>query len=68
MFSISVNFKDPKKVDHILESSLDFYALYVVYQLSEIKDDIEVVSQFPCLLGHPVHCEFSLFQFAHFQK
>ena len=36
----SVNFKDIKKVDHILESSLDFQsfffeALHVIYQLSE---------------------------------
>ena len=45
-------------LDHILESSLNFQslfgALYTIYQLSEIKDDIQVVSQFPCLLGHPV--------------
>ena len=44
MFNISVNIKYIKKVDHILESSLDFQslfnALYVIYQLSEIKDDI----------------------------
>ena len=52
MFNISVNFKDTKKVDHILESSLD--ALYVIYQLSKIKDDIQVFSEFPCLLGHSV--------------
>ena len=58
MFNISVNFKDTKKVDHILKISSDFQslfdALYVIYQLSEIKDDIQAVSQFPCLLGHPV--------------
>ena len=58
MFNISVYFKDAKKVDHILESLLDFQsrfdARYVIYQLSEFKDDIQVVSQFPCLLGHPV--------------
>ena len=35
-------------------TSLFFGALYVIYQLSEIKDDIQVVPQFPCLLGHPV--------------
>ena len=56
MFNISVNLKDAKKVDHIMESSLDyqslFDALYVIYQPSEIKDDIKVVSQFSCLLGH----------------
>ena len=44
MFDISVNFKDTKNEDHILESSLDvksfFDALYDIYQLSEIKDDI----------------------------
>ena len=43
MLDISINFED-KKVDHILEISLDFQslidALYVIYQLSEIKDDI----------------------------
>jgi len=36
-----------------LESSLDvqsfFDAFYVSSQISEIKDDIQVVSQFPCL-------------------
>ena len=59
MFQNLVDFKDTKKVDYILESSLDvhssaFDALYVIHQLSEIKDDIKFVSQFPCLLGHPV--------------
>jgi len=42
MFNISIKFKDTKKVDHILESFFD--ALYVIYQLSEIKDDIQVAS------------------------
>ena len=55
MFDNSVNFKDTTKVDHILESSLKFQsffdALYVIHQLSEIKD----VSQFQCLMGHPVY-------------
>ena len=44
--------------DHILESSLFqcfFDAFYVIYQLSETKDDIQVVSEFPCLLGHPLY-------------
>ena len=55
-----VNFKDKKKVDHIFENSLDVQsfldALHVpYYQLSELEDDIQVVSRFPCLLGHPVH-------------
>ena len=36
-------------------TSLFFGALYVIYQLSEIKDDIQVVPQFPCLMGHPVY-------------
>ena len=59
IIKISVYLKDSKKVDHISESSLDVqslsYALNVIYQLSEIKDDIQVqVSQFRCLLGHPV--------------
>ena len=59
MFNISVKiFKDTEKSDHNLESSLDlkflFDALDVIHQLSEIKDDIKFVSQFPCLLGHPV--------------
>ena len=56
MFNNSINLKGTKKVDHILERSLDFKfffdELYVIYQLSEI--DIQVVSQFPCLLGPPV--------------
>ena len=44
MFYISINFKDTKKVGHILESSLDvqsfFDALNVIYQLSEITEKI----------------------------
>ena len=60
MFNISVNFKDKKNLDHTLESSLDVKflveALFVIYQLSDIKDDIHVISQFPCLLGHTVAC------------
>ena len=48
MFSIYVSFKETKKVDHILERSLDvqsfFDALYEIYQLSEIKEYIQVVS------------------------
>ena len=51
MFNNSVNFKDTKIVGQILES---YYRLYAIYHLLEIKDDIQVVSQFPCLLGHPV--------------
>ena len=31
-----------------------FDALYAIYPLSEIEDNIQVVFQFPCLLGHPV--------------
>ena len=48
------NFKDTKKGDHILENSFFFDEIYVIYQLSEIKDDIRFVSQFLCLLRHPV--------------
>ena len=48
MFNISVSFKETKKVNHILERSLDvqsfFDALYEIYQLSEIKEYIQVVS------------------------
>ena len=58
MLNNSVNFKDTKKVDHILESSLEFqsyfYECFVIYQLSEIKDDSQVVSHFLCLFGLPV--------------
>ena len=39
---------------HFGKLSTFFDALYAIYQLSEIKDDIQAVSQFPCLLGHPV--------------
>ena len=46
------------KTQQNCSSSMDFEsffgALYIIYQLSEIKDDIQVVSQFPCLLEHPV--------------
>ena len=56
MFNICfINFKDTKKVDDILASSLDFQslidALYIIYQLSKVY---QFGSQFPCLLGHPV--------------
>ena len=56
MFNIFfINFKDTKKVDDILASSLDFQslfdALYIIYQLSKVY---QFGSQFPCLLGHPV--------------
>ena len=41
MFNISVNLKDAKKVDHIMESSLDsqslFDALYVIYHYRKSK-------------------------------
>ena len=55
MFNISVNFIDTKKVGAILESSLDFKftfdALFdALYQLSEIKAAIQVVSLFPCFI------------------
>ena len=49
MLNISVNLQDTKNLDHIFKSSLDFQSffngLYVIYQLSETKDDIHVVSQ-----------------------
>ena len=64
MFNFSVHFKDTKKKGHILESSLDvqsfFDALNVIYQLSEIEDEFQFVSQFPCLLGHPVEKSYFL--------
>ena len=48
MFNISFNFKDAKKVDHILEISLEVQSIFdspnVIYQLSKIKDDIQVLS------------------------
>ena len=56
MFNISVNFKDTKKTDHILESLLDFQSLFdainIIYKFLEINDDIQVVSQLSRLLGH----------------
>ena len=58
MFNIPVNFGDLKKADFILESSLDVHrsldTFFLIYQLLEIEDDFQVVSQFPSLLGHPV--------------
>ena len=59
MLNISVNLKDTKKVDLIYFGKLRrfqsfFDALYVIYQLSDIKDDIQVISLFLCLLGYPV--------------
>ena len=57
MLNISVNLQNTKSLDHIFKSSLDFQSfyngLYVIYQLSEHKDDIQVISQFSWLLGHP---------------
>ena len=32
-----------------------FFAFFAMHYISEIKDDFQVVSQFPCLLGHPVY-------------
>ena len=70
MFYISVNFKCTKKVDHILESSLEvqtFYdALFVIYQLSEIKDNIHPVPQFPCLSFYL--SKFTMLSYAEFIK
>ena len=54
MFYISVNFIETKKGRPHFGKLIRFNAFYVIYQLSEIKDDIQVVSKFPCLLGHPV--------------
>ena len=59
MFNISVNFKD--YFGKVIRLSIFFYVHSVIYQLLEIKDDIQVVSQFPCLLGHPV-CIFFIFK------
>jgi len=38
----------------LIRRSLFFHALYVIYQLLEIKDSVQVISQLPCLLGRPV--------------
>ena len=47
-----------KGADHFMNSSRDgqpcFYIFFAMQQILEIKDDFQVVSQFPCLLGHPV--------------
>ena len=53
---MSVNFKDIKKVNHILANSLNLKSFLFTFcpQFLEIKDDIQVISQFSCLLGHPV--------------
>ena len=37
-----------------------FDAFHVIYKLSEIKDDIQVVSQFLCLLRHPVRTRITI--------
>ena len=54
LFNISVNLKEIKNADHIGETYNHMINLLSVYQISENKDDIQVVSQFPCFLGHPV--------------
>ena len=59
MISIFVHFKDGRRQTTFLKAHktciLYFDTLFVIYQLSEIKDDFQVVSSFPCLLGHPVN-------------
>ena len=59
MFNMSVNFRDIYKEGRphfrkLIRPSTFFNAFYVIYKLSEIKDDMKVVSQLPCLFGHPV--------------
>ena len=78
MFNFSVNSKDTKKVAHILESSLEIFFLMqyqvsissinIKYQLSEIKDDIQIFSQFPCLLGCMTRVEHQGWAPAHFSE
>ena len=32
-----------------------FFTFFAMHLISEIKDEFQFVSQFPCLLGHPVY-------------
>ncbi len=69
MFNVSVNFKiqggTPHFGKHIRRFNLFFDELYVIYQLSKIKDDIQVVSQFPYFLGHLVPITMFLINVLH---
>ena len=61
MFNISAKSKDTMKVDHTLEFSLEVQSFFLMHFMSFINienqiDDIQVVSQFTCLMGHPVVC------------
>ena len=65
--NISVHFEDAKMVDHILKiprpgffdnSCLSWNTAIIVFMKKcrlQIEDDTKDVTEFPCLLGHPVH-------------
>ena len=44
---------------NIADETLTYYSFLSRYHFTKsknyLKDDIEFVTQFPCLLGHPVH-------------
>jgi len=66
VYKFSVHFEDTKMVDHILKISRPgvFDIIKVEYcnncclwnYAAWIEDDIKVVTEFSCLLGHPVYC------------
>ena len=41
------------------------FLYFPIHEISEIKDDFPVVSQIPCLWGHPVHKQFLIKYFEH---
>ena len=57
---INIGFIPVKQVNNQNKFSREFQnvvyfdKLFVIYQKLEIEDDFQVVSQFLCLLGHPV--------------
>ena len=54
--TIFVIFKTAGDIRKFVQRSiyLFFDALFIICHLLQIKDDVQVVSESPCLLGHPV--------------
>ena len=66
-FSISVNLKDTEKKDRVLKSYKKlFIFLYTLCHLSEIKDDLQFVSDFHVYWN--THVEFSIMYTIHISR
>ena len=61
---------------NIADETFTDYSFLSRYHYTKSKDDIEFVTEFPCLLGHPVDrcligfslCRLSFFFYRHFNK